>query len=390
MIIPVQQRCEDQAADSAPVLGRTALAAACMSGLLLLAGCSHPVEPVAALPKPVKIETVGAFDAGQGRGSFVGTVRAQQRGELSFETAGRVAAVLVEVGDRVRAGQELARLDPAPARWRLDKAAADDSAAVAALAERDTQLRQQEALSRDGIISPAALETVRAAHALASSQRGVAQAALAAARRDVALTRITAPFAGAVVARLVQPFADVAPGQAIVQVQSEQAQEVLAMLPDTVASGLAPDAVARARSGNRDIPLTLERLSARSDNGSLVQAIFKLAPGHDVLRNGAVVAVELPDHAADVLLSVPMAAVMTGARSAQKPGQASVFVLDKTGTLVRRPVQTGTNLLPGSRMEIRQGVQRGDQVVVAGTAFLHEGQAAVAHQPQTLLQGDPR
>ena len=195
---------------SMPQAGRLVLCA--LVSAALLSACQPSAAPVADVPRPVKVEVAGG--AGQAHAdTFVATLRARQRTDLGFESSGRVVAMLVDVGDRVRAGQVLARLDESPARWRLDKATADRAAAAATLAERRTHLRQQEELARDGIISAPALQAAQASHQQAASQLGVAEAAVASARRDLAFTRITAPFDGEIVARQVQPFVDVAAGQ---------------------------------------------------------------------------------------------------------------------------------------------------------------------------------
>ena len=99
---------------------------------------------------------------------------------------------------------------------------------------------------------------------------------MASARRDLAFTRITAPFDGEIVARQVQPFVDVAAGQRVLQMEAGRALEAVVMLPDTIAATLAPGAEAQAVSGTDRVTLTMERLSGRSDNGSLVQAIFRV------------------------------------------------------------------------------------------------------------------
>ncbi|WCM23652.1 efflux RND transporter periplasmic adaptor subunit [Paraburkholderia bryophila] len=369
---------------SQPTAGFIVLAA--VASVLALSACTKSATQVAEPPKPVKTEVVGAEKALASTDSFVGTLRARQRSDLSFEAAGRVVAILVDVGDRVRAGQVLARLDESPARWRLNKAEADRAAAAATVVERRTQLQQQEALALDKIISQTALESARAAGQLAQSQLATADAALATARRDLAFTHITAPFDGEIVARLTQPFSDAAPGQAILQIQAGNALEVVAMLPDSIAATLSSGASAQGKSDTESFPITLERLSARSDNGSLVQAIFHVpqsgaASKH--LRSGGVVSVELPNRNALNAITVPAPAVMWG----DKPGQATVFVMDQAGKLQRRTVQAGTAVQPAGRVTVSQGLTAGDRVVVAGTAFLHEGQLAHAQPTQTLLQG---
>lgn len=353
----------------------------------LLAGCTEAPPPTATAPRPVKLERMTAA-AADTNPSFVGTLRARQRADLGFEQPGRIAALLVDVGDRVRAGQVLARLDASPAQWRLDKAQADRMAAAAALTERTTQLQQHESLARDRIISAAALEAVQTQHRLALSQLQAADAALAMARRDLALADIKAPFDGEIVARTTQPHSDVGAGQTVLQIEAGQALEVVSMLPEASAARLQPGQRATARlgtsaQGGDTRPLKLERLSTHSENGSLVQAVFRLEGAAPGLRSGSVVSVELP-RTSTAGLSVPAPALLP----ATAPGSASVFLFDAArGTLVRRAVQIGNEVLPGGRIPVTAGLQTGDQVVVAGTAFLTEGQAAVPHAPTTLLHG---
>ena len=353
----------------------------------LLAGCTEAPPPAATAPRPVKLERMAATTTDTSQ-TFVGTLRARQRAELGFEQPGRIAAILVDVGDRVRAGQVLARLDAAPAQWRLDKAQADRTAAAAALAERATQLQQHEALAKDQIISATALEAVQTQHRVALSQLQAADAALAMARRDLALADIKAPFDGEIVARTTQPHSDVGAGQTVLQIEAGQALEVVSMLPEATAARLQPGQTATARLGSTapgsdTRPLKLERLSTHSDNGSLVQAVFRLDGAAPGLRSGSVVSVELPQpQTAGV--SVPVAALLP----ATAAGSASVFLFDTArGMLARRAVQIGSEVLPGGRIPVTSGLQAGDQVVVAGAAFLTEGQAAVQHASTTLLHG---
>jgi RND family efflux transporter MFP subunit len=368
---------------SRPLFATTALAVALAAAVL--GGCADSMPPPASAAKPVKIEVAGATAAGT-IGSFVGTLRARQRAELGFEAPGRLAAVLVDVGDRVRKGQVLARLDEAPARWRLTRAEADRAAAEAAFKERSNQLRQQEGLAKDGIISPAALESAQAAHRQAASQLESADAAVAAARRDLALTSITAPFDGEIVARQSQPHADVAPGQAVLQLEAGQALEVVALLPEAATATLAPGQAAVGSSGNQTVALTLERLSERSENGSLRQAVFRVNGATSGLHSGGVLSVEWAGKAAPAV-TLPMAALMPSATA----GRGSVYVLDaEQGELHRREVRTASEILPGGRVRIEDGLRTGELVVVAGTAFLTDGQKAVVHAPQTVLGGTAR
>jgi RND family efflux transporter MFP subunit len=355
--------------------------------VLLLCGCSQQIPPFASVPRPVKVEVV-SNRTDTGSASIVGTLRARQRSELGFESAGRIATLLVDVGDHVRAGQVLARLEESPAQWRLDKAVADRAAAAASFAERASQLKQQESLAQDQIISPMALESAQTQQRIAASQLQAADAALALARRELALSRITAPFDGEIVARSVQPHTDIGAGQPVLQIENGQTMEVMAMLPESVAAVIAPGQAASATvtvpgQRARTLPLTLDRLSARNESGSLVQAVFQVGGPVSGLRSGGVVSLELPARATTAL-SVPAAALLPGT----EPGAGSVFVLDAARQqLTRRPIKLGDGLLPSGRIPVASGLAAGDQVVVAGAAFLTDGQAAIRHESQTLLHG---
>jgi hypothetical protein len=132
------------------------------------------------------------------------------------------------------------------------------------------------------------------------------------------------------------------------------------------------------------LSLKVERISARSESGSLVQVIFRVDGPVDGLRSGGVLAVELSRASAQTL-SVPVSAVVFGGTGRR---DASVFVLDAAKQqLSRRAVVLGDTLLPAGRVTITSGLTSGEQVVVAGTAFLADGQPAVKHEAQTLLDG---
>jgi len=346
---------------------------------VLLSACAEDTANHTAPAKPVKVEIAGGI-AQDNTDNLVATMRARQRTDLGFDATGRLLAVRVDIGDRVRAGQVLAQLDEAPARLRLTKAQAELDAAAATMAERQNWLQQQQALARDGIISPAGLQAAQASHQQALSQHAASVAALTNARRDLSLTRITAPFDGEIVARLVQPFTDVAPGQVILQLESGRALEVVAQLPDVVANQMSPGVEAYALSGSEKFPIKLERLSRHSENGAMVQAVFQVRQAPANLRSGSIVSLELTRKGQQAI-TLPASALIPGTDA--KEAKVLVISGDK---LQSRKVTTSGQLLSGGRIAVT-GVQTGEKVVVAGTSMLHEGQLVVAHQSQTLLQG---
>ena len=347
-------------------------ASACLVALAgaMLAGCDreHTAPPIP--PRAVKLETVGVT-AGSDATRFVATVRQEQRADLAFEGGGRIAMMTVDVGDRVRRGQLLARLDQAPIQLKLRQAEAQVRAAAAQWRERDSQWRQQQAMFTDGSASRATLTSAEAALDAAASQRQTAEAELALAQRALRQSEIRAPFDASVVARLAQPQGDAAAGQPVLQLEGVGRLQAVAVLPAEVVSRLQPGSVIRARRSGVADPLSLQlrSVSSRLDAGGSAQAILDLQGPAPALRSGDSLSLDLIEGPAGTL-TVPLSAVVADARG----GNAAVFVYQATaGRVTRRPVTLGT--ISGERFAVHAGLKPGDQVVAAGASFLSDGQA---------------
>ena len=355
-----------------------------LAGLLiaLLCACTPEATPTAATPRPVKVERVTS-DAIRATQTFVGMLRAAQRAELGFESGGRIAAIKVDVGDPVRAGQVLAILDARVAQQHLFKAEAEHVAASAALAERDAQLSRLQDLEREQIVAAAQVDSVKAQRDAAFGQQQAASAALALAHRELAQAEIRAPFDGQVVARLAQAHADVAPGETVLHVESAAGREAIVALPEAIVAGLKPGEQGRIVVADASYPVRLTHLSARADNGVQVPAIFRVEGTPSGLRSGLTVALELPG-AARQTISLPASALLPDTHS----GEGQVFVLDSARKRVElRRVRHATTLGGDGRIALLDGLSAGEWVVVAGAPFLTDGQPATRFVAATRLAG---
>ncbi|WP_115573243.1 efflux RND transporter periplasmic adaptor subunit [Xanthomonas campestris] len=354
----------------------------CGTLLLGLAACSGPDAPATETPRAVKLERFGA--GSDSPLQVPALVRQEQRAELAFEGAGRLSAVLVDVGDRVTRGQLLARLDDEPLRLREQQADANVRAALAQSGERQLQSRQQQAMFDDGASSNATLTAARAAADAATAQLQVARADLAMARRGRRLGELRAPYDGSVVARLQQPHADVAAGQTVLQVEGQGHVQLVATLPTVAAADLVPGQTVHARivdAGAAPVALRLRSLSSRVDNAATVQALFEPVAATTALRSGDSVLLTLPARAASTP-SVPLSAVVPRLNRQQ----ASVFVYQPAKrAVIERAVDLGT--IAGERVQILRGLRAGEQVVSAGVGFLVSGQPVTPLQAQTQLSG---
>ncbi len=370
-----------------------------------LAACDRqPVRAEAPL-RMVKLITPSTTAAGDYR--FVAQVRQAQRADLSFENGGRVAGVMVDVGDTVRRGQVLATLDPEPAHLQILQAEAQVRSTAGQLQERRDQLRQQQAMHADGAASKLTLDAAQLAVTMADAAHSSATAALELAARAQRVSVLRAPYAGRIKARLAQPGALAAAGQAMLQIEGDSHPQVVADLPAALLpASLKPGAVVTARSAEQTdtndatnttntsnttnttnttniIRLTLRSLADHIDAGGTVQAIFDLqpepGPGHASLRSGAALSIAI-DSGAKQVATLPLTAVAHGAKS----GTGHVFVFHHTGNVLeRRSVVLGRQR--GDNIEVTEGLQPGEQVAGAGTAFLIDHQRVVPYQSASTL-----
>jgi hypothetical protein len=158
------------------------------------------------------------------------------------------------------------------------------------------------------------------------------------------------------------------------------------MLSEAVATRLSLGQAAAASMSSpaadgHAVPLSLERLAPRTESGSLVQAVFKVKGAGPALHSGSVVSVELPG-SGTTQLSLPAAAVLP----AKEQGAASVMVFNAVrGRVEKRRVALAGVVLPDGRLPVTAGLGPGELVVVAGAAFLTDGEAAVRLPSQTVL-----
>ena len=351
-----------------PAISLTGLAAA---GLLLTA-CSEPPAPPAVV-KPVFVTTVTPAHSAQTR-SFTSVVRARVETELGFRTAGKVVERLVEVGDSVKAGQVLARLDPADYQLAA-KAAADQmqAASVDAQQAASDEARFRRLLA-DGSVGAADHERQKARADAAAARLDQAKRQLELARNREAYATLVAPYAGVVTALRFERGQVVAEGQPVMSLARVGEREIVAELPEDWV-GRARSLAASAAPWNdpaSQVRLVLRELSPQaSAQGRTYRARYSAAPESRApvaaLPLGSTMQLTLSGTQTGPATAVlPVSAVVKGS------GPAGVWMLNGKGSgLVFTPVQVVsvddatvrvTGLAAGSKV-----VSVGAQKIDAGT-----------------------
>ena len=352
-----------------------------LSGLLLfslLAGCGG-AEPVAPPPttRPVKIFTVEGGRSDLVR-TFPGRVDASRRAELAFRVPGQLQEILVREGDLVEAGEVLARLDPADFEVVLeDRQASYDNA--------KRNFDRGKELIEDGNISRIDYDRMEAEFRSAS-------AALSQARLNLEYTVLTSPFRGRIAQRRVENFEDVAASQTVFWLQNIDKLHIIIDLPESVMRSVrgstrtdidhrsdetANSVKAFARfegRSDRQFPLKPVEIATQADPQTQT---FRATLSMDAPTDFNV----LPGMTATVVLDLSGVVDKEGVkwvpvRSVQADSglQPRVWILEpETMTLSSRQVTIGR--MSRRMIEVREGLEGGEEIVAVGAPYLAEGMA---------------
>ena len=355
-----------------PTLSLSSIAAAS----LLLAACSERPAPTAAV-KPVFVTTVTLANTAQTR-SFTSVVRARVETELGFRTGGKVVERLVEVGDSVRAGQVLARLDPADYQLAV-KAAADQvqAASVDAQQAASDEARFRRLLA-DGSVGAADHERQKARADAAAARLDQSSRQLALARNREAYATLVAPYAGVVTALRFERGQVVAEGQPVLSLARDGEREIVAELPEDWV-GRAHSLVATADPWNdpkSQVRLVLRELSPQaSAQGRTYRARYSAAAASRepvaALPLGSTMQLTLSaPQAGPATAMLPVSAVVKGS------GPAGVWTVSAKGSgLVLTPVQVVA--VDDATVQVT-GLVAGSKVVSVGAQKLDAGMAVRA------------
>src|ERR1043166_1081799 len=198
---------------------------------LALAGCQGEAYPVAQLERPVQVQRV-AFAREQSRRDFGGVGRARYETDLGFRVAGKIVTRLVNVGDRVRAADVIARLDPQDLRLQMESAEAELSAATSSPAQAAADEQRYAILKSRGFAAVAEFDRKKAARDEAEGRLERAKRALDLARNQLAYTELKAGADGVITAALAEPGQVVAVGQAVARLAHRGEKEAVVARPE--------------------------------------------------------------------------------------------------------------------------------------------------------------
>lgn len=342
---------------------------------LALAACGKP-EPAQEPVRSVKVLTV-AIDRSESRLEFAGEVRPRVESRLGFRVAGKIIRRQAELGQRVKAGQVLAQLDPQDYRLAADAARAQVAAAATNRELAAADFGRYKALRDQNFISGAELERRETALKAAQSQLDQARAQLAAQGNQASYTSLVADVSGVVTAVEAEPGQVVTAGMPVVRIAQDGPRDVVFSVPEDKVAAVKPGSEVGVRVWGTGAALAgkVREVAASADPVTRTYPVKVSldAPAQPALGATAFVTPQALSQAGTPIIKLPTSAL-------RKEGQGSaVWVLDpSTMTVASQPVQIAG--ADGNEVVIASGLQPGMQVVSAGVHVLSPGQKVAIYQ----------
>jgi RND family efflux transporter MFP subunit len=368
---------------------------------LALSAC-HRQPPSAAAPAMVLASTVHSHSGVSGGEGIRYPIEAAARysNAMSFRVAGKLIERDVRLGDSVRKGQVIARLDAADAQKQAASALAALDAAEHRLVFTKQQLDRDQAQFAQNLVAANQLEQTQDAYAAALAGREEAAAQLVLARNTLQYNSLVADHDGLITSENADTGQVVSAGQAVYGlawtgdtdvildaaagdlgriVIGQAASVTLSALPgrrfDARVREVAPAADPQSRTFR--VKLTLTEPGAAVRFGMTGDAILTRAPTAGSAIAGSATAGDVPPDAP--IFKVPATAIFHQGK------EPAVWVIRPgDSTLELRPVTVGSYSERGTL--ITRGLKDGDNVVLAGVHTVYAGQRVKQTRP--LFDGE--
>ena len=349
-------------------------AAAVAATALLLAGCSRP-EPPPEPVRSVKLLTVGV-GALQSQTEYAGEVRARVESRLGFRVGGKIVQRQAELGQRVKAGQVLAQLDPQDYQLAAQAAQAQVSAAQTQRDLAAADFKRYAALKAQNFISGAELERRQATLQAAQATLAQARAQSSSQGNQTDYTRLLADVAGVVTSIDAEPGQVVSAGTPVLRIAQDGARDVVFAVPeDKVAQMKTGQTVSvRVWSGGETLTGRVREVAASADPVTRTYAVKVGLDGATAPPLGATVYVAPQGlgHAGTQAITLP-----TTALRQQGQGTAVWVYEPASGTVRSQDVEIAS--ADGNAAVVASGLEPGMQVVATGVHVLSPGQKVLVY-----------
>lgn len=325
--------------------------------LLSLSACKEPDAAAPARPATLVQDWVAVATAPDQAREYSGEVRARHEWSAAFRIGGKLVERTVETGERVHAGQVLARLDATDVQLQAQ-------AAATRLQQAEREMARARQLQQQGFISQAALDARESALQGALTEAGVAG-------HTAAYATLTAERDGVVAEVKAEAGQVVGAGQPVLRLAAAGGREVVIFIPENrhadLKPGMAAGVILWADGDERHFDGTLRSLSAAADASRSFEARVALKSAPDNLPLGLTARVRFLSAAQGQWYLVPAGAVF------QQGDRPAVWRIGADNKLTLVPVTVAEWRDDGAW--VTAGLNDGDRIVRAGVHKLSAGEA---------------
>ncbi len=334
--------------------------------ILSLTACTPKEEAGKKDPRPVDVVVVTS-DLWSETISTTGEIRARVQTDLAFRVSGRIIERRVDIGDMVKAGQVLARIDAQEQKADLDVALANLGSAQA----QQTQARQvsdrQQSLFATGVSTRASLDAAQEALLRAQAAIDSAQAQVDTARDTLAQTDLKADADGVITARNAEVGEVAQAAQVVFTLAHDGPRDAVIQADETAFLGreIEDDVEVRLLSGGEAMAATVREISPTIDTATgTIRVKLALQDAAQVRLGSPIFA--LARYKPEATIMLPWSAMTSHL------GQPAVWVVDAaTKSVAIRPVEV--RAYQSESFSVRSGLAPGDIVIAQGAKFLSEG-----------------
>jgi membrane fusion protein, multidrug efflux system len=361
--------CIDHASATNRAMHATAPSLLVLVALVVLSGCSPELDTAAPQPRPVRTVTVEQRAAGA-TVTLTGRIEAEDEVALAFRISGRVLENDRKLGDRIEAGQVVARLESQNERNALRAAQANLVASQGQLTQARNHFERQDTLLKQGWTTQANHDQAKQALQTAESQVDAAEAQMKTAYDLVSFTELKADAPGVVTA--VGPAAGevVQAGQMILRVARRDGRDAVFDVPAQVIRTAPSDPRITVNLTDDPKVSTTGRVREIAPQADPVTRTFAVKVGLNdpppAMRLGATVTGRMEVDSVPVI-EIP-ATALTKANS-----QPAVWIVDPANRTVSIRNVDVLRYDP-ARVAVSGGLTTGDVIVTAGVQALHPGQ----------------
>ena len=332
------------------------------------AGCDKPVPPAPQV-RPVRAVTVERQADGE-TVSLTGHIRAKDEVSLAFRLDQRMIERLVNVGDVVKEGQVVAKLDPQIQQNSLNTAQANLASLEAVMTQARLTFGRQEHLVKNGWTSVAKFDEAKQKLATTQGQIDAAQAQLRTAQEQLSYTVLHADGPGVVTAVGAQPGEVVSAGKMIVQVARQGPRDAVFDVPEQLIRNGPRDPLVQIALTNDPSVRATGRIREVSPQADATTRTWRVKVGiidpPESMQLGSTVT-------GSIKLAVPPGLELPASALTEANGQPAVWVVDPHSHTVSLREVDVSRYDPGS-VVISKGLENGEVVVTAGVQVLHPGQ----------------